>query len=390
MVIEGIPVPLYTRLWQEARALRGAGADVTVICPKLLGYRKGFEEVEGIRIRRHPMPVEARGGVGFLVEYGLALLLEFVLLLRERARGPIDVLHGCSPPDLFPLIVWPFKLLGTRFVYDQHDLTPELYEAKFGRKGRLHKALLLAERWCFRTADYAISANESYRAVALGRGGMPPARVEVVRSGPDLDRIRIGPGDDRHRNGKRHLVGYVGMIGKQDGVGLLMDVVAAVAREREDVHFAVIGDGPELPAVRERARHLKVDRDVTFHGLVRDASLLNEILNTCDVCVNPDPLDAFNDLATTIKVMEYMALAKPVVQFDLKEARVTAGVAAWYARPNDAGDFARLLCRLLDDAAARARMGAFGRQRIETELEWRYERARLVSFYERFAAGREG
>lgn len=383
IIVENLPCPFDRRVMQEARTLQGAGYQVSIICPKAPGYEKGFERVEGIDIHRHWLPREADGVLGYALEYSCALLMEFLLSLKVLFGRGFDVIHACNPPDTIFLIGGFYKLFGKKFVFDHHDINPELYEAKFGRRDFGQKLLLALERLTFRTADMVISTNESYRHIALTRGGVNPAGVFVVRSGPDLTRLKQVPPNPSLRNGRRYLVGYVGVMGKQEGIDLLLQAVEHIVKRlgRTDIQFGLVGGGTELPAMRELARELGVADFVTFTGRVPDAQLL-EMLNTADVCVNPDRANAMNDRSTMNKVMEYMALGKPLVQFDLTEGRVSAGEASRYARPNDVADLAHQLVALLDDAPARERMGAIGRDRIEHVLSWQHEAPRLLAAYD--------
>lgn len=382
IVVENLPCPFDRRVWQEALALRAAGYEVSIICPKGRGHEASYELLEGVHIHRHPLPVEADSALGYALEYALALAWEFALAVRIAVTRGFDVIHGCNPPDTIFLIARFFRLFGKRFVFDHHDINPELYEAKFGRRDRWYRLLLKLERWTFDTADVSIATNESYRRIAIERGGMPPSRVFVVRSGADLSRVkRLAPRPELRR-GRAFLVGYVGVIGRQEGLDLLLEAVAYLRGElgRDDVHCVIVGDGTELPALRELARRLRVDDCVEFTGRVPDRQLW-EILSTADVCVNPDRANEMNDKSTMNKILEYMALGKPIVQFDLTEGRYSAGEASLYARPNDVADFARRIAELLDDPDRRRRMGEIGRARIERELAWHHQVPHLLEAY---------
>jgi glycosyltransferase involved in cell wall biosynthesis len=383
ILVENLPVPFDRRVWQEACTLRDAGWTVSVICPTGKGCEQRYEMLDDIAIYRYRLPIEAAGALGYALEYGVALFWSFLLSLRVLMTRGFDVLHACNPPDLFFLIGGFYKLFGKKFVFDHHDLNPELYEAKFGRRDLLHRLLLKLEKWTFRTADVSIATNESYRDIAIERGGMPAERVFVVRSGPSLERLTIQPPDEKLKAGRRHLVGYVGVMGRQEGIDLLLYAVRIVVRcyAREDVHFGLVGGGTSLDQMQALARELGVADYVTFTGRVPDGELL-AMLNSADVCVNPDRACALNDKSTMNKVMEYMALGKPVVQFDLTEGRRTAGEASLYAKPDDPVDLAAKLLDLLDDPPRCARMGRFGRARIERELEWRHQAPRLLAAYE--------
>ncbi len=388
IIVENLPCPFDRRVWQEARTLAAAGYQVSIICPKGKGYEKSFEEIDGIEIFRHSLPVEAAGAFGYALEYSWALCAEFLLSLRVLMRRGFDVIHACNPPDTIFILGRFYKLFGKKFLFDHHDINPELYEAKFNRQDFFYRVMLALERWTFRAADVSIATNESYRRIAIERGGMPADRVFVVRSGPDLRRLQILPPVPALKRGRRYLVGYVGVMGRQEGIDLLLAAVRHIVVDlnRSDVHFGLVGGGTELPAMQEMAHDLGVAEYVTFTGRVPDRELL-EMLNTADVCVNPDVANAMNDKSTMNKIMEYMALGKPIVQFDLTEGRVSALEASLYARRNDPVDLAGKLMALLDDEPTRQRMGAFGRERVANELSWDHEVPRLLAAYDRLFSG---
>jgi len=383
MIVENLPCPFDRRVMQEARTLAAAGYGVSIISPSAPGYERRFERIDGIDIHRHKLPREADGVLGYVLEYSVALVMEFWLSLKVLFGRGFDILHACNPPDTIFIIGRFYKLFGKKFVFDHHDINPELYEAKFGKRGWGHRLLAWLERRTFKTADMVISTNESYRDIALSRGGVDPERVFVVRSGPDLTRVKQVPPNPALKKGRKYLVGYVGVMGKQEGIDLLLQAVQLIVHYlgRTDIHFGLVGGGTELAAMRQLAKDLDVADYVTFTGRVPDAELL-EMLNTADICVNPDRANDMNDRSTMNKVMEYMALGKPLVQFDLTEGRVSAGAASWYARPNDVADLAQKMVSLLADADQRARMSVLGRERIEHVLSWQHEAPRLLAAYE--------
>ena len=384
ILVENLPSPFDRRVWQEATALHDAGYTVSIVCPTGRGYEKRFEAISGIHIWRYAIPLEAEGAKGYAVEYTVALLRTFLLAWKVLMVRGFDVIHACNPPDLFFLIGGFFRLLGKKFVFDHHDINPELYVAKFGRRDAFYRLLLKLEYWTFRTADVSIATNESYRRIAIERGGMPAERVFVVRSGPSLERLRMLPPDERLKRGRRYLVGYVGVMGKQEGIDFLLSAARSIVVEhkRTDVHFGLVGGGTSLEEMKRLAAQLGIADYVTFTGRVPDDELL-AMLNTADVCVNPDIANDMNDKSTMNKIMEYMALGKPIVQFDLTEGRYSAQDASLYARRNDARDFASKILELLDDPSRRAEMGAYGRRRVEEVLEWRHEIPRLLAAYEK-------
>ncbi len=384
MIVENLPVPFDRRVWNEATALVGAGYDVSVICPVGPGSSAGYEILDGVHIYRHPPLPEASRTGGYLIEYTCALFWEFLLAWKVRRARGFDAIHACNPPDLIFLVAGFFKLFfGTKFIFDHHDINPELFEAKFRRRGFFYHVLLLLERLTFRFADISIATNESYRAIAIKRGGMTPDHVFVVRSGPSLERLRIVPPNPSLKKGRRYLVGYVGVMGSQEGIPYLLEAARRIVHDlgRRDVQFALIGGGPELERLRKLTSHLNISDYVAFTGRVPDQQLL-ETLNTADVCVNPDEYNAMNDKSTMNKIMEYMALGKPIVQFALTEGRFSAQQASLYARRNDAVDLADKILDLLADEGKRRQMGEAGRRRVIDHLAWPHEVPKLLSAYE--------
>jgi glycosyltransferase involved in cell wall biosynthesis len=383
IIVENLPCPFDRRVWQEARTLAAAGYLVSIICPKGKGYEKGFEEIDGIAIYRHVQPFEASGPLGYLAEYSWALLAEFALSLRVLMERGFDAIHACNPPDTLFLVGGFYKLFGKKFLFDHHDINPELYEAKFQRRDLFYRLMVWLERATFKTADVCVATNESYRRIAIERGSRSPSKVFVVRSGPDLRRLRVLPPTPALKNGRRYLVGYVGVMGRQEGIDGLLCCVQHIVQDmkRTDIQFGLVGGGTELAAMRRLAEQLGVADYVTFTGRVPDEDLL-AVLNTAEVCVNPDVANDMNDKSTMNKIMEYMALGKPIVQFDLTEGRVSAQDASLYARRNDPIDMARKLVALLDDAELRQRMGAAGLERVKTVLAWEHEAPRLLAAYE--------
>ncbi|MCP1756621.1 glycosyltransferase family 4 protein [Bradyrhizobium elkanii] len=388
IIVENLPVPFDRRVWCEATSLRKAGYEVSVICPKGRGHDESYECLEGIHIYRHPMPVEARGIAAYLIEYPVALFWETLLAIKVAWKHGFDVIQGCNPPDLIFLIGLLFKLGGKRFVFDHHDVNPELYEAKFGRRDFFWQLLRLVEYLTFKTASISIATNESYREIAITRGGMPANRVFVVRSGPNLDRVRSRPADPGWRRGRRHSVGYVGVIGQSEGIDLLLQSIGHIVHDlgRTDIQFNIAGTGPEWNAVVKLCEEMQLSDYVNFTGAIADDALFT-MLSTADVCVNPDRVTPMNDISTMNKIMEYMALGRPIVQFDVREGRRSALDASLYAAKNDPRDFASKIITLIDDPSLRQSMGAFGRNRVERALSWTHEEPKLLAAYESLFAG---
>ncbi|KGB83653.1 glycosyl transferase [Rhodovulum sp. NI22] len=385
IIVENLPLPFDRRVWHECRTLTAAGAQVSVICPTGKGYEERYEEIEGVHIYRHPLPIDAKGASGYLLEYGAALWHEMRLALKIARRHGFDTLQGCNPPDLIFLIAWPFKLFGKRYIFDHHDINPELYEAKFNRRGFFWKLMVLFERLNFRTANVVISTNESYREIALTRGGKAPEDVFVVRSGPDLTRLKLLPPNPKWKNGRQYMVGYVGVMGDQEGLDLLLAAAQDIVQSRGyDVQFVLVGGGPARDEIEAMARDLGLHDHVTFTGRAPDHDLF-EVLSTADVCVNPDRVNPMNDKSTMNKILEYMAFSKPIVQFDVTEGRHSAQDASFYAKANDTRDMADKIVSLLDAPDTRRAMGEYGRKRVQAELSWDHQVDTLIDAYQRAA-----
>ncbi len=381
ILVENLSVPFDRRVWQECTTLRDAGWEVHVICPR--GAKRDTEPeavIDGVRIHRYPLRAATGGPAGYLREYGSAL---WHTVRLARKVGPVDVVHACNPPDLLFLPALWMKRHGARFVFDQHDLVPELYLSRFGRgKDLLYRGVCALERMTYRAADVVLATNESYRDVAVRRGGRRPEDVFVVRSAPDTSRFHPVAPEPELKRGKPHLLCYLGVMGPQDGVDYALRALAKLRDEvgRSDWHAVFVGGGDTFDAMVELSGRLGLSDQVEFTGRVPDADLVR-YLSTADVCLSPDPHNPLNDVSTMNKVLEYMVMGRPVVSFDLREARVSAGDAALYAPANDEGAFARLVARLLDEPETRARMGKTGQERINGPLAWRNSQASLLAAY---------
>ncbi len=383
IIVENLTVPRDRRVWNEATTLRDAGYRVSVICPVGPGYEDAYECLDGVHVHRHPQAPDDGSRWSFVREYLHALRWERRLARQVWRERGFDVVHICNPPDLLFLVALSYKLRhGVPVIFDHHDASPELYESKFGRRGAMVRVLRLLEGWTFRTADMVISTNESLRQVAIRRGRKRPDDVRVVRNGPDPDLFRPREPDPEIRDGRRHLVGWVGHMGDQAGLDDLVDAVAHIVfqRGRDDVHFMVIGDGPARPALRSRAGALGVADRFELPGAVYGDELVRR-LSTCDVGVLTLRKTPLGDVSTPTKTMEYMALARPVVQYDLVESRRTAGETAVYARADDPADFGDKILWLLDHPEERERLGRAGRRRVEERLAWRHQAAFLLEAY---------
>lgn len=384
IIVENLTVPLDRRVWQEARTLKEAGYTVSVVCPKGGKYTAPYEVLEGIHVFRHPLPYEADGALGYAVEYSWALAWEFALSIKAYFKVGFDVVQACNPPDLLFLIAgfWKF-LFGKRFVFDHHDINPELFEAKFNKQGRFHKLLLWLEKLTFKTADVGIATNDTFKDIAIKRGGMSPERVFVVRSIPDLTRFkRVAPKIEL-KNGRRNLIGYVGIMGAQDGVDLLVEAMHDLVntKGRQDVQCLIVGSGTELPRLEAMVAEKGLKDYVTFTGFLSGEPLL-QAFSTFDIGVIPDPKNTYNDKISMNKVFEYMTLGIPFVGFDLIEGRKASGEAALYAENNDPLDLAEKMARVLDDVDLRGALSEEGASRAKALLKWETERSRLLAAYE--------
>ena len=374
-------MPFDRRVWQESTTLRDAGWDVHVICPQ--GTKRDTEpyvELDGVKIHRYPLTAATGGPRGYVKEYGAALWHTFRL---ARKIGKVDVVHACNPPDLLYLVARRLKRKGAKFVFDQHDLCPELYLSRFAGRGEdfLYKMVCRLERATYRAADVVISTNESYREAAITRGNMPEDKVFVVRSAPVIERFQQVPPEPALKKGKPHLLCYLGVMGPQDGVDYALRSLALLREERADWHAVFVGAGDTFDDMVALSTKLGLDDVVEFTGRIPDEDLVR-YLSTADVCLSPDPYNPLNDVSTMNKVMEYMAMSRPMVSFELREARVSAGEAALYAPANDEAEFARLTARLLDDPSERERMGKIGKERVEGPLAWGNSQKALLAAYE--------
>jgi len=383
IIVENLPVPQDARVWNEACSLRDAGYQVSVLCPKGKRARRGYECLAGIHIYRHPLAQYGNGGLGYVLEYASALFWEFLYSWWIFVRRGFQVIQGCNPPDDIFLVALPFKVFGVKYIFDHHDVNPELYLAKYGKKDLFYKIQVWLEKLTFRWSDVVMSTNNSYREIAMARGGLPGADVFVVRNGP-RETFKAVPPNSARKHGKRYLVSYVGVMNSQDGLDILIDVAARIKTlGRHDIHFTCVGSGPELPQLRQMVQEKHLEDMVKFTGFIPHADLL-EILSTADVCVNPDRPCQMNSMSTMIKIMEYMALGKPIVQFEGTEGRFSAQEASLYSDGQDpVADFAEKVLWLLDHPDEKERMGQFGRRRIEKELAWEYSVQNLLAAYNR-------
>ncbi|OXM66460.1 glycosyltransferase family 4 protein [Amycolatopsis vastitatis] len=382
ILVENLSVPFDRRVWQESTTLRDAGWEVHVICPQ--GTKRDTEAeavIDGVHIHRYPLTAATGGPAGYLQEYGSAL---WHTLKLARKVGPVDVVHACNPPDLLYLVAKYLKRHGAKFIFDQHDLCPELYLSRFDRgQDLLYRGVCALERATYRAADVVISTNESYKQVARIRGGKRPEDVFVVRSAPVVERFKEVPAEPELKKGKPFMLAYLGVMGPQDGVDYALRALAKLRDDigRTDWHAVFVGSGDAFDDMVALSAKLGLGNQVEFTGRIPDEDLVR-YLSTADVCLSPDPLNPLNDVSTMNKVMEYMAMSKPIVSFELREARVSAGDAAVYAPANDESAFAKLVAQLLDDPEERVRMGKLGQARVAGALSWENSAKALLAAYE--------
>ena len=388
IIVENLPVPFDTRVWQEATTLAAKGYTVSVICPKGKGYTQEEEYLQNVHIFRHDLPVEGNGAVGYAKEYLTALKEELRLAKKIYKKIGFDVIHGCNPPDDIYMVAKHFKKYGVKYVFDHHDICPELFEAKFGKtSGLLYKSQLWLEKQTYKHCTFAFVTNESYKKIAIERGQMDSNKVIVLRSGPKLERMRIMPPVENIKRGYKYMVGYLGVIGQQEGIEYLLEAAKYIKEHDNNVFWGIVGGGPHLEALKKQAHDMGLDDCVEFTGRAPDRQML-EYLNTADVCVNSDKYNSMNDKSTMNKILEYMALAKPIVQFDLTEGRYSAQEASLYAKNNDAEDMAKKIMELLDNPELRKKMGAYGRNRVVNELSWEHTSKALLEGYDKFFTGK--
>ena len=383
IMVENLPVPFDRRVWQEACALRDAGWTVSVICPQTEKYPEAYEMLDDIAIYRHPL-TEANSKVAFAREYATALFHEFRLLVKVWRERGFDVIQACNPPDLLFLTALPFKLLGMKFIFDHHDISPELFAVKFGSKGVIHRVLGWLERLTFKSADLVISTNETFRDIAINRGGKNPEDVVTVYSVPDVSRIRRVKPDEELKAKKPVLLGYLGIINDQDGVDHIVRAVHHMKHELgvNDAHTVVVGDGPALPSVKALAAELGVESDITFTGYLSGDKLL-AALSSFDIGIIPDPPNEYNHKISMNKVFEYSALGIPIVAYNLGETRRLLGEKLAAASTDDPAGLARAVRDLVKDEKKRHDLGRAAAEIARRNFNWDREADKLVGAYGR-------
>jgi glycosyltransferase involved in cell wall biosynthesis len=382
IIVENLPVPNDRRVWLEANTLRNAGYQVSIVSIKGKNAMKSYECLDGIHIYRYPAPPSTQGTMSFLIEFSYCWIMSFLLSLYIFFRRGFDVIHACNPPETFWLIGVIYKLLGVKFIFDHHDLSPEMYLSRFGRKGLAYKTLIFLERMTFKTADLIITTNDTHKQIAITRGGYNPRKIFIVRSGPDLKSFQSRSPEASLKKDHSYMVSYLGVLNPQDGVDLLITTIDYIVHElsRNDILFVIMGAGDAEEDLKKQTEKLKLSEFIHFTGWV-DIDMILRYLSTSDICVDSMPKNPYSDAATTNKVLEYMAIGKPIVTFDLVETRLSAQEAALYAQPDDIKDLAIKIVKLIDDEDLRMKMGEFGRRRIITELSWEHQQETLINAY---------
>ncbi len=389
MLVENAPYPQDVRVRREANALVDAGYRVAVIAAMHTSKQPFRETLDCVEVYRFPRPPSIQGVLGYAVEYGYAMLATFALSLAVLFQGGFDAIHAACPPDTYVFIAAFYKLLGKKFVYDHHDLAPEMYDALSGGAGNplVRRMLVALERLSCRVADRVIATNESYARMEMERDGVPRSHIKVVRNGIELDRIMPSEPNPALRATGKMIIGYMGLIGYQDGVDCMLHAIRALRDMRDDFLAVIVGHGDAIPMLKALAADLDLDDCVRFAGWI-EREELGSYLSAMDICVAPEPSNAYNDRSTIFKLMEYMAWSKPIVAFDLPEHRVTAGDLPVYAPPNDVRQMAGGIAELMDDPARRAELGARGRERVAARLAWRHSVPPLLELYRQLDGGR--
>ncbi|MDP2922086.1 MAG: glycosyltransferase family 4 protein [Candidatus Omnitrophota bacterium] len=384
ILLENLPLPSDRRAWTQAKALKESGRDVSVVCPRFKG-QKGFEVIDGIYLYRYAMTPATKGALSYICEFSYCFLMTLMLSFYVYVRRGFDVIQSGNPPDTFFAIGLIFKCLGKKYYFDHRDLCPEVYLAKYGenKKDIFYRALFVLEYLTYKTADRILVPNKSYREIGISRNRVRPDKIFVVRGSPDPAAFKTAQGEPSLKQGKKYLVAYMGVMAPQDGVDYLLRAVDVIVNKlgRRDILFSLTGRGDAVEDLKKMAERLGISGAIVFTGWLTGDTMM-KYLSTSELCVAPDPKNAFNNTSTANKILEYMAVSKPIVSFDLKEARYSAGEAAVYARPNEIKDFAEKILELLEDPERRQKMGMEGYRRLKGELSADYNKRILLSAYD--------
>jgi glycosyltransferase involved in cell wall biosynthesis len=387
LIVENCSYLHDARVGKQAKALRDQGYVVSVVSPEVVKWPSRMM-IDGVMIYGFPHLSFFSGALGYFLEYAYATLAIATITAYISLTRGFDIVHVANPPDCIVPVIAIYKTLGKRIIYDQHDLSPELYVARFSRSSKLLIWLQMRlEFLSYWLADHVIVTNESSRKIALARGGQPETKITVVRNGPDLEHLNTLGIDEELRKKSQNIIAFAGITGHQDGLDYLCHSLESLRSDfgRKDFLCVVVGDGDALPRTKALAHDLGIDENISFVGWISDPKVYFRYLATADICVAPEPSNSYNDRSTFVKIMEYMLVGKPIVAFDLPENRVSAEGAALYARPNDHRDFASKLAALMDDRSLRRSMGNLGRCRIETKLAWQHAVPNLLAVYNLFS-----
>jgi len=393
--------PSDTRVRNEADALAKAGYNIRVIALRRYDYEKSSDIVDGVKIYRVPEVAlfkksqtnrswlksqfyRAKSALGYISEYLYFTTVCFFMSIYVALKDGFDAVHIHNPPNTLFLIGIFYQLFGKKFVFDCHDLEPELYLSRYNAKNNLiYKLLLLEEKCCLKFANVVITTNESYKEINIKRGRLEPGKIFVVRNGPDLTIFKQVKGVDRLKNMGKSILIYIGVMGPQDGVDYLLRSLKELAYslKRDDFYCLIIGKGDSVENLKKLKDDLQLQNYVEFTGRLQKEELM-PYLATADIGLEPNPSNPLSNLSTLIKVMEYMALAKPIVCFDLKETRFSAKESAIYVSPNNEIEFAKAIVSLMDNPNKRAYMGAAGQKRVKEKLAWQHVSKNLLLAYE--------
>lgn len=382
-VVENKQIPMDTRVFKEAKALEEEGLEVSIICPNLNKEKKYHKKVDNIEVFQYFCPFEGKSFIGIIVEYSIAIFLILFKSIKIYIRKPFHIVHLANPPDFLILLFLPFKLFDVKILFDHHDLSPELFVEKFKKKNFFHKLLLLFERMSYKIADHIITTNKSVKDTCIKRNKVHGKRISIVRNGPDLNKLNLCKIKENFRKNRSYLIGYVGNIDKQDSLEKLVNSVEYMVKERNFDNFRVliIGDGTNRPDIQNHTIQKELQDYFIFHGYEYNRKQLFSLLSNVDICVEPRKESEISRKSTSTKIMEYMALGKPIIQYNSIEGKFSAGRASLYIKNNDEKAFGDAMIELLKDKKRREEMGEYGKKRVEESLQWSIQEQELLNIY---------
>jgi glycosyltransferase involved in cell wall biosynthesis len=383
-IVENKPAPLDRRVWPEALFAKELGFAVSVISPENERATGKYVEIDDIEIFRYPKEINSLKKLGFVSEYINAFIRESLLSLKIYFTKPFHIIHAANPPDHIFIIAIFYKLLGIRFIFDHHDLSPELYRVKFSKdKNLIYKILMICEKLSCKLADAIISTNMSYRNIAIRRHHVDPKKVFVVRNDPKKDECIYEEEIIKKEKSKIILL-FLGSINPQDGVDKLLKALYYLVNDLKETNFIcqILGGGDSLPLMIQMAKDLKLDNFIEFKGWVTEKKEIKKYLHSSDICIEPAPDNELNRHSTFIKVMEYMAAGKPIVAYDLKETKISTNNSALLVRPGKVKEFAKAIKKLIDEPQLRLELGNTGKNRIQNQLNWENTSLNLKRAYD--------